>query len=85
MKTLEAVVEIPIRFSETDAMGVVWHGNYLKFFGVLRVFTLKIFRLTKPSNGKFYKILYFSNFCIYWRNGKSDPASKSNSATYFWG
>lgn len=23
---------IPIRFSETDAMGVVWHGNYLKFF-----------------------------------------------------
>lgn len=21
-----------MRFSETDAMGVVWHGNYLKFF-----------------------------------------------------
>jgi acyl-CoA thioester hydrolase len=29
---LTAEVEIPIRFSETDAMGVVWHGNYLKFF-----------------------------------------------------
>ncbi len=32
MMTLEAEVQIPVRFSETDAMGVVWHGNYLKFF-----------------------------------------------------
>lgn len=32
MKTLESTIEIPVRFSETDAMGVVWHGNYLKFF-----------------------------------------------------
>jgi acyl-CoA thioester hydrolase len=32
MKYLDAVIEIPVRFSETDAMGVVWHGNYLKFF-----------------------------------------------------
>ncbi len=32
MKVLEASLEIPVRFSETDAMGVVWHGNYLKFF-----------------------------------------------------
>lgn len=32
MRVLESSVEIPIRFSETDAMGVVWHGNYLKFF-----------------------------------------------------
>ena len=32
MKTLESSIEIPIRFSETDAMGVIWHGNYLKFF-----------------------------------------------------
>ena len=29
---LVAEVEIEIRFSDTDAMGVVWHGNYLKFF-----------------------------------------------------
>ena len=29
---LSTEVEIDIRFSETDAMGVVWHGNYLKFF-----------------------------------------------------
>jgi acyl-CoA thioester hydrolase len=25
-------IEFDVRFSETDAMGVVWHGNYLKFF-----------------------------------------------------
>ena len=25
-------VKIKIRFSEVDPMGVVWHGNYLKFF-----------------------------------------------------
>lgn len=30
--TLKSEIEIDIRFSETDAMGVVWHGNYLKFF-----------------------------------------------------
>jgi acyl-CoA thioester hydrolase len=29
---LASEIEIDIRFSETDAMGVVWHGNYLKFF-----------------------------------------------------
>ena len=32
MKSLESFIEINIRFSETDAMGVVWHGNYLKYF-----------------------------------------------------
>jgi acyl-CoA thioester hydrolase len=25
-------IEIPIRFSEVDSMGIVWHGNYLKYF-----------------------------------------------------
>ena len=29
---LSSEIEFDIRFSETDAMGVVWHGNYLKFF-----------------------------------------------------
>lgn len=23
---------VQVRFSETDAMGVVWHGNYVKYF-----------------------------------------------------
>ncbi len=32
MNMLSSEIEIDIRFSETDAMGVVWHGNYLKYF-----------------------------------------------------
>jgi acyl-CoA thioester hydrolase len=24
--------DIAVRFSEVDAMGIVWHGNYLKYF-----------------------------------------------------
>lgn len=29
---LTSTIDLDVRFSETDAMGVVWHGNYLKFF-----------------------------------------------------
>ena len=25
-------ISVRVRFSEVDAMGVVWHGNYLKYF-----------------------------------------------------
>ena len=32
VRILESTMEIAVRFSETDAMGVIWHGNYLKFF-----------------------------------------------------
>ena len=32
MNQLTTEVNINIRFGETDAMGVVWHGNYLKYF-----------------------------------------------------
>ncbi|MGL1886417.1 MAG: acyl-CoA thioesterase [Reichenbachiella sp.] len=32
MKFIEDKVEVRVRFSEVDAMGVVWHGNYLKYF-----------------------------------------------------
>lgn len=38
MERLKAVIHLNIRFSETDAMGVVWHGNYLKFFEDAREF-----------------------------------------------
>ena len=31
MKDFKTEIAINVRFSETDAMGVVWHGNYLKF------------------------------------------------------
>ncbi|MDR1886684.1 MAG: acyl-CoA thioesterase [Prevotellaceae bacterium] len=29
---LKETVRVKIRFSETDSMGVVWHGNYIRFF-----------------------------------------------------
>lgn len=32
MKNLFVEIPVNIRFSDTDAMGVVWHGNYLRFF-----------------------------------------------------
>jgi acyl-CoA thioester hydrolase len=32
MIEFEAIVNVKVRFSDTDAMGVVWHGNYLKLF-----------------------------------------------------
>ena len=31
MKKLESKTAFQVRFSEVDSMGVVWHGNYLKF------------------------------------------------------
>lgn len=31
-KYIEHDITVNIRFSEVDAMNVVWHGNYLKFF-----------------------------------------------------
>jgi acyl-CoA thioester hydrolase len=24
--------EVPVRFSEVDALGIIWHGHYIKFF-----------------------------------------------------
>jgi acyl-CoA thioester hydrolase len=29
---VQSEIEIKVRFSEVDAMRVVWHGNYLKYF-----------------------------------------------------
>ena len=31
-KQLIAETEIGIRFNEVDALGIVWHGNYVKYF-----------------------------------------------------
>ena len=30
--TLTNITIVPVRFSEVDALGIVWHGHYLKFF-----------------------------------------------------
>jgi acyl-CoA thioester hydrolase len=57
---LECSLEIKIRFSETDAMGVVWHGNYLKFFEDAREefgTRFKIEYLDMHSNGYFAPIV----------------------------
>ncbi len=32
MKKLKAEIEIPVRFSEVDSMGIVWHGSYAQYF-----------------------------------------------------
>jgi acyl-CoA thioester hydrolase len=29
---LKATYEIRVRFNETDPLGIVWHGNYIKYF-----------------------------------------------------
>lgn len=31
MKTLKATAKIRVRFSEVDAMAIVWHGSYVKY------------------------------------------------------
>jgi acyl-CoA thioester hydrolase len=32
MKKLINRIEISVRFSENDPMGIVWHGNYIRYF-----------------------------------------------------
>lgn len=32
MRYIEDTITVNIRFSEVDSLGIVWHGNYLKFF-----------------------------------------------------
>ena len=63
MKNLTASIDITIRFSETDAMGVVWHGNYLKFFEDAR-----------EEFGTKYGIEYLD----FYNNGFFTPIVKSN-------
>jgi acyl-CoA thioester hydrolase len=32
VRQLVNTTKVPVRFSEVDALGIVWHGHYLKFF-----------------------------------------------------
>jgi acyl-CoA thioester hydrolase len=43
MATWEAEVTIEIPFHDADPMGVVWHGNYFKYFELARTALLKSF------------------------------------------
>lgn len=73
MKILKTSIVVPVRFSETDAMGVVWHGNYLKFFEDAR-----------EKFGKEFGIEYLDMY----RNGYFTPIVKSeisHKASIFYG
>ncbi|WP_455170361.1 acyl-CoA thioesterase [Aegicerativicinus sediminis] len=36
MNDLFEIEKIRVQFNETDALGIVWHGNYLKYFEAAR-------------------------------------------------
>lgn len=36
MKQLSVIEQIRVQFHDTDALGIVWHGNYLKYFEIVR-------------------------------------------------
>jgi acyl-CoA thioester hydrolase len=57
MMVLHSSQDITVRFSETDAMGVVWHGNYLKFFEDARDKLTEVFGL---SHLAIYRLGYFT-------------------------
>ena len=41
MLPFEHTIELRVRYAETDAMGVVWHANYLTYFEVARTEALR--------------------------------------------
>jgi len=57
MKFIEDSTLVRVRFSESDAMGVVWHGNYLKYFEDGRESLGKKFKMT-------YQNMYKHGFLI---------------------
>ncbi len=57
MKFIEDSTRIRVRFSESDAMGVVWHGNYLKYFEDGRESLGKKFKMT-------YQDMYQNGYVI---------------------
>jgi len=57
MKFIEDSTLLRVRFSESDAMGVVWHGNYLKYFEDGRESLGKKFNMT-------YQDMYGNGFVV---------------------
>jgi len=54
-------LKIALRFSDTDAMGVVWHGNYLRYFEDAREYFGQQYRLdnlTIHASGFFTPIVH---------------------------
>ncbi|WP_430614479.1 acyl-CoA thioesterase [Flavobacterium sp. JP2137] len=59
---LTVTSEIRVRFNETDALGIVWHGNYISYFEDGR-----------EAFGRAHQIAYLDVM----RNGYSTPIVKS--------
>ncbi len=38
---ISAAAELEVPFFDTDAMGIVWHGNYIKYFEIARCVLLE--------------------------------------------
>ena len=70
-------IEVRVRFSEVDSMGVVWHGNYLKYFedgreafgrkhdlGYLDFFNNKVFTPLVSINCNYKKSLFYGDTAI---------------------
>lgn len=51
--------EIPVRYAETDAMGVVYHANYLLYFEVARTDFLR-------KSGIPMRALSLKGSCLLW-------------------
>lgn len=49
MKTLAAEVEVEVEFHDVDAMGIAWHGHYLKYFERARCALLRSFNYDYPQ------------------------------------
>ena len=64
MKKLIKEIEVKVRFSEVDSMGIIWHGSYVKYFEDAREAFGKAYNLGYlyiHSNG-FYAPLVDLNF-----------------------
>jgi len=60
-KNLSIKTEIQVRFSEVDSMGVVWHGNYVKYF---------------EDGREFFGNKYGLNYYDFYNNGILTPLVK---------
>lgn len=44
-----SVVDVSVAFHDVDAMGVVWHGNYMKYFEIARCAVLRMIDYDFPQ------------------------------------
>ena len=48
-RTMPEVLRVRVAFADTDAMGVVWHGNYLRWFEMARTELMRPTELPYPA------------------------------------